>query len=61
MTRIPEAKRGGIFKRLETDAEYHARLRAAGKPIDSGWGGATLDMHGDRVGMQRRIVESTCD
>lgn len=61
MTRIPAAKLGGIYKRMETDAEYHARLRAAGKAIDAGWGGATLDMHGDRVGMQRRIVESSAD
>lgn len=43
----PEAKRGGIYKRMET--------------IDPGWSGATLDMHGDLVGMQRRIVESSAD
>jgi hypothetical protein len=59
MVDVPVAKQGGIFKRLETDAEYHARLRAAGKAIDPGWGGTTLDLHGDLVGMQRRIVEST--
>ena len=58
---VPEAKRGGIFKRMETDAEYHARLRTAGKGIDAGWTGAMLDMHGDCVGIQRRIVESSAD
>jgi hypothetical protein len=61
LTAVPEAKLGGIYKRLETDAEYHARLRAAGKrpPVDVF--GAMLDAHGDAHGMQRRIVESSAD
>lgn len=68
MNRVPEAKRGGIFKRLETDAEYQARLRAAGHRHGDAYGhpvedfkGALLDAFGDGHGMQRRIVESTCD
>jgi hypothetical protein len=56
---VPAAKLGGIFKRMETDAEYILRLRAAGKrpPVDVY--GALLDAHGDAHGIQRRIVEST--
>jgi hypothetical protein len=59
MSDAPVAKLGGIFKRMETDAEYIVRLRAAGKrpPVDCwGW---MLDQHGDLVGIQRRIVESS--
>lgn len=61
MSAVPESKRGGIFKRLETDAEYILRLRDAGKrpPVDVL--GALLDAHGDAHGIQRRIVESTCE
>lgn len=68
MTRIPEAKRGGIFKRMETDAEYQGRLRSAGHVRGGSYGhpvedfkGALLDAFGDDLGMQRRIVESTCE
>lgn len=62
MTRIPEAKRGGIYKRLETDVEYLARLVKAGRihPATS-LRGLLLDEVGDEYGIQRRIVESTCD
>jgi hypothetical protein len=55
---VPEAKLGGIYKRMETDAEYRARLNAAGKYASQSLDGERLDMHGDMVRMQRRIVES---
>lgn len=60
MNRVPESKLGGIFKRMETDDEYTFRLIAAGKRPD-GRRGVALDDHGTAHGMQRRIVESTCD
>lgn len=60
MTRIPAAKRGGIFKRMETDDEYALRLAQADKRPD-GRRGVALDDHGTAHGMQRRIVESSCD
>lgn len=58
--RIPVAKLGGIYKRMETDAEYTYRLYAAGKRPD-GRRGVALDDHGTAHGMQRRIVESSAD
>lgn len=59
---VPEAKRGGIFKRLETDAEYLARLVAAKRLTpDTCFRGFMLDEVGDGYGLQRRIVESTCE
>lgn len=65
MTRIPNAKRGGIYKRMETDAEYQTRLRAAGHHYGGDYGhpvedfrGAALDAFGDGRKLQRRIVES---
>jgi hypothetical protein len=68
MMLAPEAKRGGIYKRMETDAEYQARLRAAGHhrggnyghPVDD-FHGSALDAFGDSHEMQRRIVESSAD
>lgn len=62
MTRVPEAKRGGIIKRMETDAEYLACLVKAGRihPATS-LRGLLLDEVGDEYRLQRRIVESTCD
>lgn len=62
-SRIPEAKRGGIFKRMETDPEYRARLIAAGhgiKILPNHYGRA-LDELGDGLRLQRRIVESSAD
>lgn len=61
MTAIPIAKRGGIFKRMETDAEYLARLCIAGHGIKirAVHYGAVLDEFGDDLGMQRRIVEAS--
>lgn len=61
MTRIPKTKRGGIYKRLETDAEYIARLYAAGHRPHEISTGIVLDAFGDAKGMQRRIVESSAD
>lgn len=65
---VPVAKLGGIFKRMETDAEYRVRLIAAGHRSGGAHGhpvedfkGALLDDFGDAVGMQRRIVESSAD
>lgn len=59
MTRIPEAKRGGIYKRLETDDEYLARLVAAGHLTSATlFRGVMLDEVGDSHGLQRGIVES---
>lgn len=59
---IPVAKRGAVFKRLETDDEYLARLVKAGRisPMTT-FRGAMLDEVGDTYRMQRRIVESSCD
>lgn len=60
LSTIPIAKQGGIYKRLETDAEYRTRLCAAGKLAghEAFAGGVYLDQLGDARGMQRRIVES---
>lgn len=62
MNRVPESKRGGIFKRMETDDEYLTRLIAAKRihPATT-FRGALLDEVGDTYNVQRRIVESTCD
>lgn len=62
MTRIPAAKRGGIFKRMETDDEYLERLVAAKRIHPSTtYRGAMLDEVGDTYKLQRRIVESSAD
>jgi hypothetical protein len=58
---IPIAKQGGIYKRMETDPEYRARLAAAHlAPMDATVSGALLDAHGDAYGIQRKIIESEC-
>lgn len=62
MSTIPVAKRGGIFKRLETDSEYKARLVAAKRvTADTIFAGFMLDEVGDSYNLQRRIVESSAD
>lgn len=59
----PEAKRGGIYKRMETDAEYQSRLQTLGRlsSVQLTLTGRLLDEVGDLHGMQRRIVESSAD
>lgn len=57
MTAIPEAKRGGIFKRLETDIEYANRMRSNGWDVPVHFAGDTLDAFGESRRMLRRIVE----
>jgi hypothetical protein len=59
MVTVSTAKLGGIYKRMETDAEFLARLVAAGHihPTTS-FMGKLLDEVGDSHRLQRRIVES---
>lgn len=45
------------FKRLETDKEYAARLRACGYDVSQFDGASWLDRVGDAANMQRKIVE----
>ena len=58
---VPIAKLCGIYKRMETDAEYVRRLFDAGKISGPQLyaTGRALDTLGDSFGMQRRIVESS--
>jgi len=65
-SRIPVAKLGGIYKRLETDEEYARRLDKAGCKGVHGHPatehrGQSLDELGNRHGLQRRIIESSVD
>lgn len=61
MTRIPAAKRGGIFKRMETDVEYANRLRSNGHAVPPSFAGDMLDAFGESRRILRRIVESSAD
>ena len=58
----PAAKCGSIYKRMETDAEYLARLCAAGRLTpETCFRGRMLDEVGDSYNLLRRIVESSAD
>ncbi len=52
-----DTERGRVFKRLETDAEFLARIRDKYKWW-GGWGYADLDTAAwEALKMQRRIIE----
>lgn len=53
---MPSKQRGSMFKRLETDAEFRARL--AGHYLPSWHSGAAIDDYAwTYYRMQRRIIE----
>lgn len=55
-------KRGGVFKRLETDAEFLPRVvaKAMFVPLVSS-AGVALDDFSWKYRVQRRIIEASCD
>lgn len=57
-----DPKRGGVFKRLETDAEFLPRVvaKAMFVPLVS-MSGIALDDFAWKHRLQRRIVESSCE